>query len=323
LYFCRGVRIRYPATRVFNPLETPSQIPVDSSLSVSPDVFTIDVEDWFHIMEVAGTPDLSAWDSLPSRLERNFHVLLDILAERHIKATCFVLGWVAKRFPRLIREAAERGHDIASHGYGHQIVGNLTPAQFREDIRIAKAAIEDASGRPARGYRAPGFSITSETPWAMEEIVQAGYIFDSSVFPASHGHGGIPQAPRMPHVIHSPSGRLIEFPVSIADSPLGPQCFFGGGYLRLIPLWVVLAMAKRVRSEGRGVIWYIHPREIDPEHPRLEMSAKRRFRSYVNLRGTRSKLKKILKSGSFVTLSELAAQMSESDSASPAPLNRA
>jgi polysaccharide deacetylase family protein (PEP-CTERM system associated) len=281
-----------------------------SPLSKTPDVFTIDVEDWFHILDVTGTPDLAAWDSHPSRLA-NFHTLLDLLASLNVNATCFVLGWVARRFPSLLREASERGHEIASHGFGHEIVSGISRTQFREDIRSAKAAIEDATGTRVVGYRAPGFSITRATPWAFDEIIEAGHIYDSSVFPARHGHGGIPGAPRHPHIIHSETGRLIEFPVSIADTPFGPQCCFGGGYLRLIPMWFVMAMAERVRSDGRGVVWYIHPREIDPGHPRLQMSLKRRFKSYVNLRSTAGRLKAILQNGNFATFSELTSRVSE------------
>lgn len=282
-----------------------------STLGNPPDVFTIDVEDWFHILEVTGTPDLASWDSQPSRIEANFRVLLELLAAWNVNATCFVLGWVAKRFPLLLREAAERGHEIASHGFGHQIVQGISPMQFREDIRRAKAAIEDATGRSVLGYRAPGFSITRATPWAFDEIIEAGYTYDSSVFPSHHGHGGIPGAPRHPYIIHSAAGHLIEFPVSIADTPFGPQCCFGGGYLRLIPMWLVMAMAKRVRNDGRGVVWYIHPREIDPSHPRLQMSLKRRFKSYVNLRGTAGKLKAILRNRNFATFKELTSSMYE------------
>jgi polysaccharide deacetylase family protein (PEP-CTERM system associated) len=292
---------------------TSSQPAVTSAQATSPisDVFTIDVEDWFHIMEVTGTPELASWDALPTRIEANFRILLELLDQCHVKATCFVLGWVATRFPQLLREAAELGHDIASHGYSHQIVHGLSPKQFREDIRSAKAAIEDATGRSAKGYRAPGFSITTDTPWAFDEIIQAGYIYDSSVFPATHGHGGMPGAPRHPYFVRSDAGRLIEFPVSICDTPFGPQCFSGGGYLRLIPLWLVMAMAHKVRNDGRGVVWYIHPREIDPEHPRLQMSLKRRFRSYVNLRSTVGKLRAILLGGNFTTFDQLALRLSE------------
>ena len=283
------------------------------SITHTPDVFTIDVEDWFHILEVSGTPDISAWNTLPSRLERNFRSLLELLAAWNVRATCFTLGWVADRFPHLLLEAAEQGHDIASHGYSHQLVHRLTPEQFQQDIRKARIAIENATGRPVRGYRAPGFSITADTPWAFEELVKAGYTFDSSVFPASHGHGGMSNVPQNPHVIDCSAGRLVEFPISVANTPLGPKCFFGGGYLRLYPLRLVMAMAKRVRKEGNGVVWYIHPREIDPDHPRLEMPLARRFRSYVNLRTTAEKLKAILQTGTFATFSDLAAGFSREE----------
>jgi len=275
-----------------------------------PDVFTIDVEDWFHLLGVKEFADVKTWNSLEPRVERNLKTLLDLLGRFEIKATCFALGWVANRFPRLLREATEAGHEIASHGYDHQVVSELSPAEFRDDIRRAKKTIEDATGRPVFGYRAPGFSITSPTHWAMEELAAAGYLFDSSVFPAIHGHGGIPKAPRYPYVHRTPSGNLVEFPISVVDTLFGAQCFFGGGYLRLSPLWMIQAMAKRVRADGRGVIWYIHPREIDPDHPRVSMPLARRFKSYVNLESTTDKLQAILAHGSFTTLSELALQMS-------------
>jgi polysaccharide deacetylase family protein (PEP-CTERM system associated) len=275
-----------------------------------PDAFTIDVEDWFHILEVSGTPQFAEWDAMPSRLESNFQKLLDLLASHEVKATCFTLGWVARRFPAMLRRAAEQGHEMASHGFGHQVLHVLTREQMREDIRSAKAAIEDATGVLVRGYRAPGFSVTHRTPWVFDEIADAGYSFDSSVFPARHGHGGIPEAPCHPFVISTRHGNLIEFPMSIVKTPLGPFCFFGGGYLRLFPYRLIDTMARRVRRRGRGVIWYIHPREIDPEHPRLQMPSRRQFRSYVNLRGTSEKLRSVLGSSpQFCTLGEIAERL--------------
>jgi polysaccharide deacetylase family protein (PEP-CTERM system associated) len=292
-----------------------SEVVVSSSgvIASTKDVFTIDVEDWFHILEVPGTPALGAWETLPTRIESNFRALLELLSSHDVHATCFVLGWVAKRFPKLLREAAGLGHDVASHGFAHQTVSNLTPAQFRRDIRDAKAAIEDAIGASVHGYRAPGFSITRKTFWAFEEIVQAGYTFDSSVFPSSHGHGGIPGAPRVPHIIPTACGPLREFPITIADTPVGARCFFGGGYLRMFPLKLILAAARQVRREGRNVIWYIHPREIDPDQPRLRMNLSRHFKSYVNLRGTTRKLNAILCSGGFATLREMAIQTPQAE----------
>jgi len=274
-----------------------------------PDVLTIDVEDWFHILELTSTPDIAQWDRLESRVERNLKILLDLLANCNIKATCFALGWIADRFPSLLRKAAEAGHEIASHGYRHQVVTALTPSQFCDDVRKSKTAIENATGMPVRGYRAPGFSITGNTLWAFEELLEAGFLFDSSVFPASHGHGGIPKAPRRPHLIETPSGSIAEFPISVTDTPFGRQCFFGGGYLRLYPLWLIQLMARRVREEGQGVVWYIHPREIDPDHPRIPMPFGRRFKSYISLRSTKHKLESILCSGSFATLGELTLQL--------------
>lgn len=275
-----------------------------------PDIFTVDVEDWFHILETRRTPDFESWDSLPSKLEQNFRVLLELLAEQNVKATLFTLGWVAKRFPGLVREAVDQGHEIASHGFSHQIVRGLSPREFRDDIRRAKHELENAGGVAVVGYRAPGFSITRENLWALDEIVEAGYLYDSSVFPARHGHGGIPGAIMRPWAIQCSVGTLTEFPISVVETPMGPQCLFGGGYLRLAPLGLTMRMAERVRKEGRSVIWYIHPREIDPDHPRLPMPLHRYFRSYVNLRGTRKKLRKILRSAQFETMGALARQIS-------------
>jgi len=274
------------------------------------DAFTIDVEDWFHILEVADTPQFADWDAMPSRVESNFHKLIDLLASHEVKATCFTLGWIARRFPAMLRRAAEQGHEMASHGFGHQVLHVLTREQMREDIRSAKAAIEDAIGVQVRGYRAPGFSVTHRTPWVFEEIADAGYLFDSSIFPGKHGHGGLPDAPCHPFVITTQHGNLIEFPMSVVKTPVGPFCFFGGGYLRLFPYLMINTMAKRVRRSGRGIIWYIHPREIDPKHPRLQMPLGRQFRSYVNLRGTPKKLSRILGSSSrFCTLGEIAERL--------------
>lgn len=286
------------------------------------DAFTIDVEDWFHILEVFGAPNFSEWDGLPTRLESNFEALLDLLASHGVKGTCFTLGWVARRFPAVVRRAAEQGHEIASHGYGHEVLHNLTPQRFFEDLRAAKSAIEDATGLPVKGYRAPGFSVSKRTPWAFDKIVEAGHTFDSSVFPGVHGHGGISDAPCHPFMIPTRHGDLIEFPVSVVKTPLGPICFFGGGYLRFFPYFLVRRMARQVRKSGRGVVWYIHPREIDPNHPRVRMPMGRQFRSYVNLRGTPRKIERVLESSQFCPLGELAAQLSGDNTLAQFQLSR-
>lgn len=262
----------------------------------------MDVEDWFHILEVEGTPDLAAWSRLESRVERGFERLLSLLAEAQTSVTWFFLGWIAERHPDLVRRAAEAGHEIACHGYAHQLVYTQTPAEFAADIRRAKTILEDAAGQEVSGYRAPGFSITPETPWAFEEIAAAGFRYDSSVFPGPRGHGGLPGAPLAPYLVETPTGPLAELPVSVVA--LGPHrlCFFGGGYLRITPYPLIHAMTKLVNLRRRPVVYYVHPRELDPAHPRLEMSALRRFKSYVNLSSTESKLRRLVRDQSLTTM---------------------
>jgi polysaccharide deacetylase family protein (PEP-CTERM system associated) len=258
-------------------------------------ILSVDVEDWFHILDVAGGPSMDAWDRLESRVERNLSLLLDTFDAHHVKVTCFFLGWVAERLPHLVLDASRRGHEIASHGYAHQLVYRQTVAAFREDIGRAKAILEDITGERVAGYRAPGFSITRETPWAMEQLAAAGHTYDSSIFPSEHGHGGLPGARMDPHRIVTPEGPLVEFPISVARLFGRRICFFGGGYLRLFPYRVIKRAGESVRREGRPIVYYIHPREVDPRHPRLRMGVVRRFKSYVNLSTTSGKLEGILR----------------------------
>ena len=255
-------------------------------------IFSVDVEDWFHILDDPSVPTIDQWAGLPSRVENNFSRLLDIFSECNAQVTCFFLGWVAGRFPHLVKEAAKRGHEVASHGYGHRLVYEQGREQFYEDVRRARFLLEDISGAEVVGYRAPGFSTTDDTPWFFDALAEAGYQYDSSVFPAPRGHGGMPRGQREPHRVGET--QLLEVPISVADLMGKPMCFFGGGYLRLFPYWLIRKMALQVLTEGRPVVFYIHPREIDPAHPRLPMSRTRRFKSYVNLDTTEAKLRRIL-----------------------------
>ncbi len=257
-------------------------------------ILSIDVEEWFHILELSSTPTLSEWDKLENRIEKNFSALLKFLDAHQTKATFFTLGWVAERYPHLVRDAAKAGHEIASHGYGHQIVHTQTRKAFYDDIKKAKDALESASNQKVLGYRAPGFSITKETPWAFEEIARAGYVYDSSVFPGKHGHGGIADSPLAPYDIQTPFGVLHEFPATVVELLGRRACFFGGGYLRLFPYPLIKKMSRRVEGEGRGVVFYLHPREIDPDHPRLKMGLLRYFKSYTGLASTLPKLKRLI-----------------------------
>jgi len=258
-------------------------------------IFSVDVEDWFHILDDPGVPTIDQWAGLPSHVEKNFTRLLDIFSdcgEKNVQVTCFFLGWVAERFPHLVKEAAARGHEVASHGYEHRLVYEQSRHEFYEDVRHARLRLEDISGVQVAGYRAPGFSTTAETPWFFDVLAEAGYQYDSSVFPAARGHGGMPQGRREPYRVSE--GQLLEFPITVADLMGKPMCFFGGGYLRLFPYWLIRRMAHQVLSEGRPVVFYVHPREIDPAHPRLPMGRKRQFKSYVNLETTEVKLRRIL-----------------------------
>ncbi len=258
-------------------------------------ILSVDVEEWFHILEVEGTPPMDDWVKLESRVERNFERLLERFDVHDVSVTCFFLGWVAEKFPHLVRRAAEAGHEIASHGYAHELVYTQTPAEFRRDVERTRLLLEDLSGTAVAGYRAPGFSITSETLWAFEELVRAGYRYDSSLFPASRGHGGLAGAERAPHTIDTPAGPLLEFPISVAHLMGRRLCFFGGGYLRFFPISMIRKMTRQVNGEGLPVIYYVHPREIDPDHPRLPMSRVRHFKSYVNLSSTMKKLDAIMR----------------------------
>jgi len=256
-------------------------------------IFSVDVEDWFHDLNIASHPPLSLWEGLPSRVERNFLHLLEIFAEHEVQVTCFFVGWVGERFPHLVKHALRCGHEIASHGYEHRLAYEMGREAFYEDALRARKLLEDISGASVLGYRAAAFSVREDTPWFFEKLAEAGYRYDSSVFPAKRSFGGFSGYRRDPHQVVNNNTKILEFPVSVADCLGLPLCFFGGGYLRLFPYRLIRRMAKQVLSEGRPVVFYIHPREIDPGHPRLPMRMRRRFNSCVNLKTTESKLQRI------------------------------
>ena len=258
-------------------------------------IFSIDVEDWFNLSGTGVEPPPSEWDGLESRIERNLRTLLELLAAAGGTATCFVVGYFAKRFPHLIREAVAAGHEIASHGYFHRLVYEMSAEEFYEDALATRNLLEDVSGHAVRGFRAPAFSVTKQTPWFFEKLVEAGYGYDSSVFPAPHQTGGLETNRLAPHRLQTPAGTIAEFPITAVRVFGRPMCFFGGGYLRLFPYRLIRSMGYAALNEGRPVVFYVHPREIDPEHPRLPLSPRRKFTCYVNLRSTRPKIRRILR----------------------------
>jgi polysaccharide deacetylase family protein (PEP-CTERM system associated) len=271
-----------------------------------PNAFSIDVEDWFHIVGHGPADDIASWATLPSRVERNTETLLALLDRHRVKATFFVLGWIAERHPRLIAGIAAAGHEIASHGYAHRRVFDQDRAGFAADLERAEAALAAATGMRPRGYRAPSFSITAAAMWGFDVLAARGYSYDSSVFPASRGNGGMPGAPSTPFVL--PSG-LAEVPVS-TTAVLGRRLgFLGGGYLRLLPLPVILAAAQRARARGEPLVLYIHPHDIDAGQPRLPLPPLRAFSRYVGVAGCAAKLDTLLGAFAWGPCEALAARV--------------
>jgi polysaccharide deacetylase family protein (PEP-CTERM system associated) len=268
-------------------------------------VFSVDVEDWFHIMDLPDAPQLPQWDRLPSHVAKNFYAILELLNERDVKATFFFLGWVAERHPDLVRAALNSKHEIASHGYAHDLIYEISRQQFSDDVSHAKRLLEDIGGRPVLGYRAPGFSVTDKTPWFFEVLAEAGYAYSSSIFPAERQHGGMLGFQREPKKVETNAGDIIEFPITVTDVINRPVCFFGGGYLRLFPYFVIKHMSKRVLEQGSPVIYYLHPREIDPHHPRMPMTFKRGIKSYIGLSTVQTKVRRLLRDFSFTTFNEI------------------
>ncbi len=268
-------------------------------------VFSVDVEDWFHILDLPSTPKFEEWPALKSDVVKNTRRMLAIFRQHDVKCTLFFLAWVAERWPELVKEAVTDGHEIASHGYAHELVYTITEQTFFDDIRKAKDIIERAGGVEVKGYRCPGFSVTVETPWFFDRVREAGYVYDSSVWPGSRGHGGLPGALDVQNIITTRHGDLTEFPISMARTLGRPMYFFGGGYLRFFPYFLIHRKVREVLAEGRPAIFYLHPREIDPQQPRLPMGMKRRFMSYVGLNTTEPKLHRLFKGLRFTTFAEL------------------
>lgn len=271
---------------------------------------SFDVEEYFQVEAFKNVIDTSQWGELPSRVAVSTHRLLDILDAHRRSATFFVLGWVADRQPKLVREIAERGHEVACHSYAHRVVYGMDRNTFRHDVRRAKRAIEDAAGVPVIGYRAPTCSIVRETMWALEVLVEEGFRYDSSIFPIHHDRYGIPAAPRFPHRIGlRGGGEIVEFPMSTIRLAGQNVPFCGGGYFRLAPYRLVRAAIRRVnRRDGMPVLVYLHPWEIDPDQPRVAVRGLSRFRHYVNLRRTEAKLSRLLRDFSFAPVARVLAQ---------------
>ncbi len=269
--------------------------------------FTVDVEDYFQVTAFERAISRSAWSSFELRVVGNTQRLLDLLARHDVQGTFFVLGWIADKCPQLVQQIVAAGHEIGSHSYWHRLVYETTPAEFREDLRRSIGAIEDAAGVRVTHYRAPSFSITRRSRWALEILVEAGIAIDSSIFPGLHDRYGIPDASPTIHVLQTPSGSLIEFPPAVTRLGGFPVPIGGGGYFRLYPYTITHALLGRLHgSEQRPFMFYVHPWEIDPGQPRLRAgSALSRLRHYVNLAATEQKLSRLLADFSFGTMQQV------------------
>jgi polysaccharide deacetylase family protein (PEP-CTERM system associated) len=261
---------------------------------------TVDVEDYFHVAALAQSIDRSQWDSMEYRAEESTRRLLRLFESSQIKATFFVLGWVAKRSPDLIKEIHRAGHEVASHGMSHKLVYNQTPAEFESETKDAKALLEDIIGAPVLGYRASTYSITRRSLWALDILHEAGFVYDSSIFPIRHDLYGIPDAPVAPARISTPKGAsIVEFPMSTAQMFGMKIPVSGGGYFRLLPYWLTARGLASLNSEGRPFIFYLHPWEVDPDQPRIKASWKSRLRHYTNLSRCEARLRRLVSEFSF------------------------
>lgn len=254
---------------------------------------TIDVEDYFQVSAFAPYIRRQDWDSRECRVERNVGRILEMLAERDVKATFFTLGWIAERYPQLVRDIVQGGHELASHGYGHERASDLSSEAFSQDIQRAKALLEDLGGAPVLGYRAPSFSIGVGNLWAFDQLARAGYQYSSSIYPIQHDHYGMPDSPRFAYRVGS---GLLEIPVTTLRVMNRNLPSSGGGYFRLLPYSLSRWMLRRVNQQDREpAIFYFHPWEIDAGQPRIAgIDAKTRFRHYVNIGRTESRLQQLL-----------------------------
>jgi polysaccharide deacetylase family protein (PEP-CTERM system associated) len=268
---------------------------------------TVDVEDYFMVSAFSDVVGIHQWGNYESRIESNTLRVLNIIDKYSMKGTFFILGWVAEHYPEIVKEIDRRGHEVACHSYCHRLVYTITPEEFREDTRKAKAIIESIIGKEISGYRAPSYSITENTIWALEILEEEGFKYDSSIFPIRHDRYGFPAYSRFPRMEETGTdGKILEVPLStikIFGENL-PVC--GGGYLRMYPLWFThYAIRKINEKEKRSAIVYVHPWELDPDQPRLRGTRLSMFRHYINLGKTESRLESLLGTSKFQSIRDI------------------
>jgi polysaccharide deacetylase family protein (PEP-CTERM system associated) len=272
-------------------------------------ILSIDVEEWFHPEAVQHLFPADSWDERESRVEENVEKLLALFDTQNSKATFFVLGWTARKFPQLIKKIAAAGHEVATHGNSHRMVTKLTPKEFREDLAESISIIQEISGEKVLGFRAPTFSLVKETQWAWEIMLELGIEYDSSVYPIWHDRYGIPDAPRHPYIaLEKESRKLIEFPMPTLKIGNKNFPFGGGGYLRIFPLSFTKYAIKKFNKEGLPAIIYAHPWEFDTGQPRLKLGTIQTLRHYYNINSNLKKLETLLTHFEWTSFKDLMAQ---------------
>jgi polysaccharide deacetylase family protein (PEP-CTERM system associated) len=268
-------------------------------------IISIDVEEYFHPSEACASVRFEDWSDLPSRVGDQTSWILDLFDQHEVKGTFFILGWVAHRNPALIRQIASRGHEIGCHSYAHRLVYELSPEAFRADTLQAVKAISDATGITPMSYRAPSYSITGKSLWALEILVQSGFTYDSSIYPISHDRYGMPGSERHAHTLWTDSGPICEVPIATVQVSGSVAPVGGGGYLRMLPYLYTAAGIRRINAEGQPACIYLHPWEIDPEQPRIVNGMIARARTYTGLRGMGGKLARLLADFRFAPMTQV------------------
>lgn len=272
---------------------------------------SFDIEEHFQVSAFESPMRRRHWEQYESRVEANTERLLGLLDEAGVRATFFVLGWLAERYPSLVRRIASLGHEIASHGYGHELITGQSAVAFREDIRRSKKILENILSQPVLGYRAPSFSITTDTMWATQILVEEGYVYDSSIFPVFHDRYGVPSGNPEIHQILTVSGLLWEVPPSTVKYMGVRLPIAGGGYFRLYPYVILRTLLRKLEAKGSPLVMYLHPWEFDPDQPRMEGSLISRMRHYLNLDKTESRLRALLQDFRFSSIREVCPPISQ------------
>ncbi len=267
---------------------------------------TVDVEDWFQVSVLRKAIDYKDWEKQEIRILPSICRILDLFERHQVTATFFVLGWIAERFPEIVRTIQKYGHEIGSHGYAHRIIYEHSRDEFVADLARSIEVLQSITGEKVVYYRAPSFSITHKTMWALEELANHGIIYDSSIFPIKHDIGGMPEMPRSPFYLILQNGlRLNEFPLSTLRLWRENIPISGGGYLRLLPYWFIRRGIKKNNDEGIPVVLYFHPWELDTEQPKIKLSRLSKFRHYTNIDRTETRVRDLLTEFKFTSLGEL------------------